>query len=120
VQRIAPRRDCPCVGNSFQIRRIFWAIPGKLLPAIACREGRLTKRTTIHNSYFLLSARAPAAPRGLRSLASRGHAHMSSPAGSTRSKENSTPGALAPRTRSGATSFIFECFRNISMNCHCH
>ena len=28
---------------------------------------------------------------------------MSSPAGSTRSKENSTPGALAPRTRSGAT-----------------
>ena len=69
MQRIAPRRDCPCVGNSFQIRRIFWAIPGKLLPAIACREGRLTKRTTIHNSYFLLSARAPAAPRGLRSPA---------------------------------------------------
>jgi hypothetical protein len=28
-----------------------------------------TKRTTIRNSYFFSSARAPAAPRGLRSLA---------------------------------------------------
>ena len=64
VQRIAPRRDCPCSGNSFQIRRIFWAIPRKLLPAVACREGRLTKRTTIYCSYFLfVSARARGAAR---------------------------------------------------------
>ena len=103
MQRIAPRRDCPCSGNSFQIRRIFWAIPRKLLPAIACREGRLTKRTTIHCSYFLfVSARARGAAR-FEEPGPRGRTHMSSPAGSTRSNINSMTGALAPRTRSGAT-----------------
>ena len=62
-----------------------------------------TKRTTIYCSYFLfVSARARGAAR-FEEPGLRGRAHMSSPAGSTRSNINSMTGALAPRTRSGAT-----------------
>jgi|EP01046_Picozoa_sp_COSAG06_P070145 hypothetical protein len=52
-------------------------------------EVRLTKGRQTNSSYFLPSARAPAAPRGLRSPAGRGRTHgVAKSAGHARSRGN--------------------------------